>query len=65
MKSLKTTDADIEVQFQNENRMVNKNHLVPFCGLGGDNDLEHVNRSMKVYGGLVGITLSSSARAKS
>lgn len=44
--------------------MVNKNALVPFCGLGSDNALEHVNRSMKVNGGLGGITLNPTARAK-
>ena len=38
--------------------------MVPFCALGADNALEHVNRSMKVSGGLVGITLNPSARAK-
>lgn len=55
MKSLKTTDPDIEAEFQNG--------MVPFCGLGADKALEHVNRSTKVSGGLVGITLNPSARA--
>ena len=64
MKSLKTTDPDIEAEFQSGNWVVNKNVLVPLCGLGADNALEHVNRSMKVSGGLVGITLNPSARAK-
>ena len=64
MKSLKTTDPDIEAEFQNGNWVVNKNGLVPFCSLGADHALEHVNRSMKVSGGLVGITLNPSARAK-
>ena len=32
--------------------------------IGPDNALEHLNRSMKVTGGLVGITLNPSARAK-
>lgn len=64
MKSLKTTDTDIEAEFQNANWVVNKNALVPFCGLGADNALEHVNRSMKVSGGLAGITLNPSAQAK-
>ncbi|XP_015750019.1 PREDICTED: uncharacterized protein LOC107329879, partial [Acropora digitifera] len=48
MKSLKTTDPDIEAEFQSGNWVVNKNALVPFCGLGADNALEHVNRSMKL-----------------
>ena len=43
--------------------MVNKNALVPWWGLGADHALEHVNRSTKVSGGLVGITLNPSARA--
>ena len=64
LKSLKTTDPDIDAEFQNGNWVVNKNAQIPFCGLGTDNALEHVNRSMKVSGGLVGITLNPSARAK-
>ena len=64
MKSLKTTDPEIEAEFQNGNWVVNKNALVPFCGLGADHALEHVNHSMKVSGGLVGLTLNPSARAK-
>lgn len=64
MKSLKDTDPDIDVEFQNGNWVVNKNSEIPFCGLGADNALEHVNRSMKVSGGLVGIILNPSACAK-
>ena len=44
--------------------MVNKNGSVPFCAIGADHALEHVNRSMKVAGGLVGITLNAHARSK-
>ena len=43
---------------------MNKNKEVCFCAVGGDTALEHLNRSMKVSGGLVGITLNESARAK-
>lgn len=32
--------------------------------MGADTALEHINRSMKVSGGLVGITLNQSARTK-
>ena len=64
MKSLKTTNPEIEAEVQNGNWVVNKNALVPFCGLGADHVLEHVNRFMKVSGGLVGINLNPSARAK-
>lgn len=48
----------------NGNWVVNKNNKVSFCAIGADHALEHVNRMMKVAGGLVGITLNSSARTK-
>ena len=64
MKSLQNSDPDIYSEFEDGNWVVNKNSLVPFCALGADNALEHINRSMKVNGGLVGITLNPSARAK-
>ena len=35
---------------------------VPFCALSANNALEHVSRSMKVIGGMTGITLYPSAR---
>ena len=44
--------------------MVNKNAKVASCAVGADHALEHVNRSMKVSGGLIGITLNPSARTK-
>jgi len=37
---------------------------VSFCAVGADNALEHVNRSMKVSGGSIGITLNPNARTK-
>ena len=43
---------------------MNKNPCVPFCAIGPDHALEHLNRSMKVTGGLVGITLNPSACVK-
>ena len=42
--------------------VVNKNSDTSFCALGVDHALEHINRSMKVSGGLIGITLNPSAR---
>ena len=51
-------------EFVKGNWVVNKNPDVVFCALGGDNALEHVNRSMKVTGGLTGITLNPSARMR-
>ena len=62
MKSLPETDPDIYRELKDGNRLVNKNPNVPFNGV--NHCLEHINRSMKVSGGLVGITLNPSARAK-
>ena len=64
MNSLPTTDPDVYAEFLSGNWVVNKNSAVPFCALGADHGLEHVNRSMKVRGGLVGITLNQAARTK-
>ena len=46
MKSLKSTDLDINAELQNGNWVVNKNFKVSFCGLGADNALEHINRAL-------------------
>ncbi|KAK3708724.1 hypothetical protein QZH41_004431 [Actinostola sp. cb2023] len=64
MHHLKDSDPEIYQEFLNGNWVVNKNRHAPFCALGADHALEHINRSMKVSGGLVGITLNPSARAK-
>ena len=64
MKALPEIDADIYREFKDGNWVVNKNPNVPFSGLGVYYGLEHVNRSMKVSGGLVGVTQNPSARAK-
>lgn len=64
MASLEASDPQIYQEFMNGNWVVNKNEEVPFCAIGADTALEHLNRSMKVSGGLVGITLNESARAK-
>lgn len=61
---VKETDPEIYQEFQNDNWVVNKNAKVAFCAVGADNELEHVNRSMKVSGGLIGITLNPTARTK-
>lgn len=60
MNSLPTTDPDIYGEFLSGDWEVNKNSTVH----GTDHGLEHVNRSMKVSGGLVGITLKEAARTK-
>ena len=64
MKALPDTEPDIYAEFQDGNWAVNKNTQVPFCALGADNALEHINRSMKVTKGLIGITLNPTARTK-
>jgi len=64
MNSLPTTDPEVHAKFLSGDWVVNKNSTVPFCALGADHGLEHLNRSMKVSGGLVGITLNQAARTK-
>jgi hypothetical protein len=64
MDSLATSDPEVYAEFLAGNWVVNKNSSVPFCALGADHGLEHMNRSMKVNGGLVGITLNQTARTK-
>ena len=64
MAKLKETDPEIYEEFQQGNWVVNKNSSVSFCAVGADNALEHVNCSMKVSGGLIGITLNPNARTK-
>lgn len=46
------------------NWVVNKNAKVAFCAVGADHVLEHVNRLIKVSGGLIGIRLNPTARTK-
>lgn len=64
MKSLEKSDPEIYREFQEGNWVVNKNSHTAFCALGADHALEQINRSMKVSGGLIGITLNPGARAK-
>ena len=64
MHKLQDSNPDIYREFQQGNWVVNKNPNVAFCATGADHALEHVNRSMKVAGGLVGITLNPKARMK-
>ena len=63
MKALKHTDPLTWEEFQNCNWVVNKTSI-PFCAIGFDHALEHLNRGMKVAGGLVGITLNENARVR-
>lgn len=64
MASLEKSDPEVYREFLDGNWVVNKNANVPFCAVGADTGLEHINRSMKVTGGLVGITLNEAARTK-
>ena len=64
MAALSETAEEIHAEFVQGNWVVNKNKHVSFCAIGADHALEHINRSMKVAGGLVGITLNPSARTK-
>lgn len=64
MQMLHESDPEIYEEFKQGNWVVNKNSCVPFCEIGADNALEHVNLSMKVTGGLVGITLNPTACTK-
>jgi len=63
MKALKMTDPGIYQEFMDGNFSVHKNEI-PFCAVGVDHALEHINRIMKVTGGLVGITQNASARER-
>ena len=60
---LKDSESTVYAEFLQGNWVVNKNPL-PFQAVGADHALEHINRAMKVSGGLVGITLNPSARTK-
>ena len=48
MKSLQQSDPDIYSELLDGNWIANKNFNISFCGLGAENGLEHLNRSMKV-----------------
>ena len=60
MKALQTTDPGIYEEFMDGNFSVHKNEIL-FCAVGPDHALEHINRIMKVTGGLVGFTKNASA----
>ena len=63
MRQLEKSDPNIWQECESGNFYVNKNVLL-FCGFGPDHAVEHLNRWMKVSGGIVGITLNESARAR-
>jgi len=60
MASVKESSPQGYEEFVKGNWVVNKNPDVPFCVLGEITLFSmHVNRSMKVTGGLTGITLQT------
>jgi len=63
MTALQSTDPDIHQEFIDGNFVVNKNQI-PFCAIGVDHALEHINRIIKVTGELVGITHNVSAQER-
>ena len=58
------SDLEIYAEAVQGNWVVDKNANVPFCAVDADNGLENINRSMKVTGGLLEITLNPSAGTK-
>ena len=62
MDKLRERDNDIHTEFLSSNWVVNKNPSVSFCAIGADHALEHINSSMKIVGGLTGLTLNANAR---
>ena len=49
---LEVSDPEIYAEFKRGNWVVNKISCVSFCSIGADHALEHVNRLMKVAGGV-------------
>ena len=64
VEKLRESDDDIYAEFLSRIWDVNNNPSVSFCAIGADYALEHINRSMRVVGGLIGITLNANARNK-
>ena len=64
MNQIQIKDPEVWNEFMEGNWVVNKNGSVSFCAIGADHALEQVNRTMKVTGGLVGITQNHNARSK-
>ena len=63
MHRLKIDDPDIHHEFIQGNFCVNKNEI-PFCAIGPDHAIEHVNKLMKIRGGLKGLTQQPAAMAR-
>ena len=54
---------DIHHEFTQGNFCVNKNEI-PFCAIGPDHAIEHINKLMKSRGGLKGLTQQPAAMAR-
>lgn len=63
MKQLESSDPDIHEEFMKGNFCVNKNDI-PFCAVGPDHAIEHENKTMKIQGGLKGLTQQPAAMAR-
>lgn len=63
MKEVKRTNPAVWEQFQKGNWVVRKTQA-SFCALGADEALEQENRTLKVSGGIVGITQHPKALAR-
>ena len=60
MLTLCSEDVETWKFFEGGNFSVNKN-TVPFCAIGVDHAMEQENKSMKIAGGITGITLNQTA----
>ena len=64
MQMLHESDPEIYGEFKQGNCVVDRSSCIPFCAAGPDNNLEHVNRSLKVSGGQAGIMSKTNACTK-
>ena len=62
MQKIEVDDPDIYEEFMQGNFCVNKSEI-PFCAVGPDHALEHVNK-MKIQGGLKGLTQQPAAMTR-
>ena len=63
MKALKIQDPDTWHELENGNISVTKSEI-PFVSIGADHACEQLNRTMKVSGGLSGISNNQNARQR-
>ena len=60
---LASIDPDKREEFMSGNFCVNKNDI-SFCAIGPDHAIEYVNKTMKIRGGLKGLTQQPAAMAR-